>query len=251
LVPEDCLTCDSINFHNTYKLDPVPIAEFVNHISRHIYNRYTIKSITKSKKIELHKVFFCAETIRDIYAGRINFLLNDSCHWQSNKIGGFGFLAKPNSKKQREAYNDMTKHMEHLEYFETAKFNRLEKNKGTFLSMEELKSKYKYLIDLKGHTYSTKSYLFLASKRVYFSSAHPETLNWEKEFLLPWKHYIPVKEDLSDLNENYNKIENNPNLYNSIIDNNIRLLRESLSTSSMMEKLAESILDCCIYSRKA
>ena len=93
-----------------------------------------------------------------------------------------------------------------------------------------------------GHSYSTKSLLFMASKRVFFSSKHREQLQWEKEYLKPWENFIPVAKDLSDLVDNYKIIEADQNLYNQIVANNIRLLQGELSQELMLDKLKDKLI---------
>jgi hypothetical protein len=69
------------------------------------------------------------------------------------------------------------------------------------LSLDEL-AKYKYHIDLGGGGGTSLSGTIqkLAFPGVLF---HPETsgYDWYHEHLQPWVHYVPVKEDLSDLKE--------------------------------------------------
>ena len=71
------------------------------------------------------------------------------------------------------------------------------------LSLDEL-AKYKYHIDIGGGGGTSVSGTIqkLAFPGVLF---HPETsgYDWYHEHLQPWVHYVPVKEDLSDLKEKY------------------------------------------------
>ena len=75
------------------------------------------------------------------------------------------------------------------------------------LLLEEL-AKYKYHIDLggSGGTSLSGTIQKLAFPGVLF---HPETsgYDWYHEHLQPWVHYVPVKEDLSDLKEKYDWAE--------------------------------------------
>lgn len=247
------LVCKSINFSMspsaTLKVDPEMLIKFVNDVCMKIYEIGQIDHITKNSKINLHQYYFCAETIRDIYANIISDLQLDNSEYTKNGISSFGFLAG-NSKRQRLKYIEMCKSFSQLNYISTKKFNRYSKDSNDFTSVAKLKKDYKYLIDLKGHSYSTKTYQFLASKRVYFSSKHNEVLNWEANHLKPWENYIPVKTDLSDLVDKYEIIESEPELYKKIIKNNLNLLKNELSAEFMLEELIKKITSCITFSNK-
>lgn len=238
------LALQSICFNTvsaSIKIDPEILMKFVNDLCTKIYKNGTIKSIPKDEVIDLHKDYFCSETIRDIYSNYILDLQEDNSKYSTNNIVSFGFLAGK-TKPQRLEYIKMCEDYLFLEYISTDKFNRYLKDEPGFTSIKKLKKNYKYFIDLEGHSYSTKSYQFLASKRVYFSSVHCEVLKWEKEHLKPWENYIPVKKNLSDLVDKYKIIESDPKLYQKIINNNINLLQNQLSPEFMLNKLVRKIL---------
>ncbi len=237
------LVCKSIYFGTpsaTLKVDPEILVKFLNDICTEIYRNGKANSIPKNASINLHQHYFCTETIRDIYSGIISDLQADSSKWDANSVVSFGYLAG-NSKPQRIKYIEMCESFPQLKYISTEKFNRYCKKSKGFTSVLELKKRHKYFIDLEGHSYSTKSYQFLASKRVYFSSRHNEVLKWEKNYLKPWENYIPVKKDLSDLIDKYQIIESDPKLYKKIIKNNIDLLSNQLSQKIMFSDLIKKI----------
>jgi len=272
------LLCGSMDFHNrdaTLKLNPVNLMQFVDDLC--IYFNENVHKIDQVRfenspfvraihdaslegkssfpkhyifpgtmMVDLHKHYFCAETIRDIYSGDIDNLLKDNKSSTTDNVVSFGYLATATAgvetKPQRIKYIEMCNESPNFDYISTEKFNRFSTHTKKFSKVLDLKAKYKYFIDLKGHTYSTKSYLFMASKRVFFSSKHPEQLTWETDYLKPWKNFIPVRPDLSNLNEHYEIIESDPALYKEIISNNIKLLENELSKKSMLLKLVSKIL---------
>ncbi|KAL7540603.1 hypothetical protein ACHAXR_010245, partial [Thalassiosira sp. AJA248-18] len=81
---------------------------------------------------------------------------------------------------------------------------------GEHLNMTT-QARYKYHIDLGGGggTTWTGTIEKLALPGVLFHHVTP-TKDYFHDFLVPWKHYIPIKEDLSDLREKYEWAENNP-----------------------------------------
>ncbi|MDC8831086.1 glycosyl transferase family 90 [Alteromonas gilva] len=237
-----CKSVDFTTFDATYKINPVDVMSFTNDLCTHFHENLNIKRITKSVDINLHEYHFVIETIRDIYSGIIDQLLADDEMPSSNKMVSFGFLGKQNSKPQRVQYIKMCESSPYIDYINTERFSWLDRKGKNFTSVLNLKGNYKYFFDLKGHTYSTKSYLFLASKRVFFSSEHNEKLWWEKQYLKPWENYIPVKSDLSDLKEKYELIESDPTLYDHIVSNNLSLINNELSKEAVLRNLVKEII---------
>jgi len=158
----------------------------------------------------------CLESWRDIHNGRIDRLIGDNGgEYESERIGAFGFLLGT-TKPERLKYIDMTnKSPDKFAFVETEKYSPNMKN---FLSLLDYKRKFKYIIDLPGHTYSTKSYWMLFLKRPMFYIEPNQKFAWEKR-LRPWIHYIPVKHDFSDLEKHYDWAQGNPEKVDMIASN--------------------------------
>ncbi len=233
---DGAVTCRNIIFQDdtTYKMSLTSIASFINDVC---LNLSKTSSHEYQKIIDLHEHYFVVENIRDIYSGIIEELINDNHAPETQDCGSFGFLCG-NTKPQRHTYLELCKSINEFKYNKTKKFNQ---NDISFKTMLDYKKRCKYFIDLTGHTYSTKSLLFVASKRVFFASTHPETTVWEKKYLKPWENYIPVNEDLSDLEKNYKLIQSKPSLYEKIVDNNNSLIKNELSNKVMMKNLVEAV----------
>ena len=90
-----------------------------------------------------------------------------------------------------------------------------------FLSFQEQVKKWRFLIDMEGIGYSGRLKLFLASPRAVFIQ---DRIHEEFFFshLKPWIHYIPVRNDLLDIEEALEKIKSNPELERKIIVNQRR-----------------------------
>lgn len=75
---------------------------------------------------------------------------------------------------------------------------------GPYKSMEE-HSEYKYLLDIRGAGWSGRLKYILLLNSVIFIVDRCDTCKeyWFEEFV-PWVDYVPVKEDGSDLIENFN-----------------------------------------------
>lgn len=81
----------------------------------------------------------------------------------------------------------------------------------TYLTFQQQIDRWKYLIDFEGAGYSGRTKILLNSPRIIFIVDRPYKEFWHEK-LEPWNHYVPVKRDLSDLEENYNKIESDSQL---------------------------------------
>ena len=102
--------------------------------------------------------------------------------------------------------------------------------------------KYKYLIDLPGHSYSTKMYSFLHCKRVIFKlEGNYHEFYWEK-LLQPNIHYIEIKKDFSDLISKYNYIENNPDIAKQIINNCQNLINTKLTQFNLIDHFLNTLI---------
>ncbi|MEO5913299.1 MAG: glycosyl transferase family 90 [Luteolibacter sp.] len=98
--------------------------------------------------------------------------------------------------------------------------------------------RYKYLIDCQGGGYSGRLRWLIASGRPVFVVQRREVEFWH-DFMVPWKHYIPVREDLGDLLENHGIIEENPGLYGEIAMHAQEFAGENL----VLEKMIKHVVD--------
>lgn len=185
---------------------------------------------TKNIKIKIlcENNFVCLEDFRNISYGFINNLINDNSPYLNNKIGDFGYLCG-NTKPTRLKFIELSKNHKMLEYYSTPKYNPKDKRMISFNTMK----KFKYLIDLPGHSYSTKIYSYLHCKRVVFRvKQRKQPFYWEK-YLIKDVHYIEVNNDLSDLIEKYEYLEKNPDIYNKIVKNCDEFVSDKISQQNL------------------
>ena len=183
----------------------------------------------------------CLESWRDIHNGRIDRLMRDNrVECESERIGAFGFLLGT-TKPERLKYIDRTKQSpDKFEFRETEKFSSNMKN---YLSLLDYKRKFKYVIDLPGHTYSTKSYWMLFLKRPVFYIEPNQKFAWEKR-LKPWVHYIPVKRDFSDLEKHYDWAQANPDKVEAISSNLYEFGVKQMSPEMVHEGFLRHVRKC-------
>lgn len=235
------VNCYNVNYNHdtTRKIDPQYITMFIDDLCNNLSNDQRLLNKKSFNSIDLWDCYFAVENIRDIYSNTLSNLIKDDCQPTNKQVIGFGYV--DTQKSQRKKYINVSENSNTFNYIKTKKFDRTDLS--SFVTIFDLKKTYKYFIDLMGHSYSTKSLLFLGSKRVFFSSVHRKPLKWEKQYLKPWKNYVPVDQDLSNLEENYKIIESDPSLYENIVKNNLKLLEGQLSSQSMMNNLIDAIFN--------
>jgi len=86
-----------------------------------------------------------------------------------------------------------------------------------FIPIDKQIKEYKYLLDIRACGYSGRLKLLLWSNRIVFLADRPYK-EFFFQFMKPWQHYVPVREDFSDFEENYNKIESDPELQKHILN---------------------------------
>lgn len=109
------------------------------------------------------------------------------------------------------------------------------------MSLPEQIIKSRYFIDAEGCTYSGRVKLLLFSQRVLFlvdRKAH----EFYYPRMIPWVHYVPVKQDLSDLVENFEIIKSDEKLEKEIINNATDFAYNNLTYNHALQRWAK-ILD--------
>ena len=85
-----------------------------------------------------------------------------------------------------------------------------------FVPMENQAADYRYLIDIEGNGYSGRLKLLLHAQRVVFLQAYPWQ-EWFMPLMQPYRHYVPVKRDLSDLIDRIEWLRQHPEVEAEII----------------------------------
>lgn len=101
--------------------------------------------------------------------------------------------------------------------------------------------RYKYLIDCPGNGYSSRIKWLLATGRPVFI-VEREVVEHRHEDLVPWRHFIPVAHDLSDLLANHHRLESDPELSDAIGQNGRRFAAEHLTFESRIDHTARAVM---------
>jgi hypothetical protein len=117
---------------------------------------------------------------------------------------------------------------------------RLQTEGAAFVSLAD-HCRYRYLIDLEGAGYSGRLKLLLFCGRPLFV----QTRRWREFFfdaLVPFEHYIPVKEDLSDLSSQIDWAEANPDSAAAIARQGQEFAIMHLCRRHAIERLSQCLL---------
>lgn len=163
---------------------------------------------------------------------------------QTNKAAWFGNMhsAAPGSKerKTRTALVEVFGRR-HRNKFECFHVNSVA-GKHLFTSMPDLARKYKYLIDVGGNGYSgrTKFLLFSGRPLIFVERKYVE---YFQDDLRPWEHYVPVKEDLSDLMSAYEWLRDNESKALEIAANAQKFALENFTIEKVLERIRFACLN--------
>lgn len=102
-------------------------------------------------------------------------------------------------------------------------------------------TKYKYLIDVQGNGYSGRIKMLMFSGRPLFIADRKWIEYWSTD-VKPFVHYIPVKEDLSDLIDRLNWAELNPQKCVEIAENAKSYASNNLTREAAIESLKNIII---------
>lgn len=128
-----------------------------------------------------------------------------------------------------------------LNYIKPSEMNKLNIYLKPKIPMND-QIQYKYIINIDGHSNPNRtSYLLQTGSLILMVESHYVIGNiyWFKDLLIPYKHFIPIKYDLSDLEEKIKWCQNNDKDCKKIVNNALELFNKKLNK--------EEILNYCEY----
>jgi hypothetical protein len=174
----------------------------------------------------------------DSYSDLTLGLRDFSTEPETSKVGWIGTLL---CEKRRQLFEACKV----LPQYECIDINWVRQNSGRlnaakYLDYYDQVKRWKYLLDVEGGGWSARLKVLLSTQRIVFI-VDRKFKDWCFEFLEPWVHFVPIKNDLSDLVENYNRIEGDKKLQQSILTKQRELYHQCLSTESAIDKIAQII----------
>lgn len=100
---------------------------------------------------------------------------------------------------------------------------------------------YKHLIDLQGFGYSGRAKILFHSNRPVFYQDRPWHEYWFFQ-MAPFVHYIPIKEDLSDLIEKIEWAKQHPKECNTIASNALQFAKTNLRRANAIKRYQDILL---------
>ena len=163
-----------------------------------------------------------------------------SCKPEIEKIGWYGNIHSPLKDVPEFKTRPLLKQIGDLnpDLFEIVHVpaNKINPKNSDYLSLPNLVKKYKFLIDIGGNGWSGRRKFLHFSKRPLLL-VERRYIEYFHDDMQPYIHYIPVKEDLSDLLEKANWLFKNDDKGKEIANNAYNFAIENFSK----EKLAERI----------
>lgn len=111
-----------------------------------------------------------------------------------------------------------------------------------YISMPDLTRKYRWLLDIGGAGYSGRTKFLLFSRRPLLM-VERRYIEYFSEELKPWEHYVPVKENLSDLVEKHEWLKNNDEEALRIAERAKDYALKNFTMEKVLERLRRVFLD--------
>ncbi len=121
----------------------------------------------------------------------------------------------------------------------------IEHSAKTRRSMPE-QAAFKYLIDVRGFGWTDRVKTLMMLGRPLLLADRPNK-EWYMDFMEPMVHYVPVKEDLSDLIQKIDMLNADKNLYESIVENQKEFVARYLSCEAILSYLRDVTLKYDVY----
>ena len=110
-------------------------------------------------------------------------------------------------------------------------------------------AKYKYLIDVRGLGWTDRVKTLLMLGRPLLLVDRPNR-EWYMDEMVPMKHYVPVKEDLSDLIEKIDYLDENPEVYRNIVESTKEFVDIHLNPDRILEYLRDVTLKYAVLNNE-
>jgi hypothetical protein len=130
-------------------------------------------------------------------------------------------------------------HPDHIEAYDTEPNYEVAINRYSdrFRTMEDQVAAYRYLIDIEGAGYSGRLKMLLHARRVVLVQDRPWR-EWFFDDIEPFRHYVPVARDLSDLVQRMEWLRANPRLESEIAAEGQRFAQARLTRTAAVETWA-------------
>ncbi len=209
----------------------------------HIFASCTVYPV-KETVIPVPNYFVCIDEATYQWPEEAPSLIRDASKdpWSIDKAVWIGDINNSPDDLRRMLYLLGEKHSEQLEIINSTGFWKQSSDSliKKFIPMTDL-PKYKYLIDIRGWSFYARMTRLLQMSRVVLrvESIYRE---WYDELLIPMKHYVPIKADMSDLLEKIEYLDSRPDVYMEIVEGARSFAEKNLQPESYIGCLRSAIL---------
>ncbi len=109
-----------------------------------------------------------------------------------------------------------------------------------YIPMTDL-AKYKYTLDIRGYGWTDRVKVLMQLGRPMFLVERPFR-EWYFDKLIPMEHFVPIKEDMSDLIEKYDHLEAHADVYDHIVKCASEFVKENFSPDAVLGALKDIVL---------
>lgn len=159
-----------------------------------------------------------------------------------NRVGWFGNLTSPMSdvseyytrpklKRIGDAHPDLFD-IHHVGVVD----NYVDERCKGYLSLPEMVAQYAYVLDIGGNGYSGRLKYLLFSRRPLILVAR-DFVEYFHHQLVPYKHYVPVKKDLSDLVEKAEWMRTHPEECRAMADTALTFALEEFQMEKIIDRI--------------
>lgn len=155
------------------------------------------------------------------------------CVWRGNPINGCNQNFKnPDLSKgnQREYF---------VEQYKAGKFQNMDWSE-TQMSIQEQR-KYKYILDIDGWTNTWDGTIWKLYSGSVMLKVESVWKQWYYDKLIPWKHYVPIANDFSDLNEKIEWCINHDDKCKRITEQAREFVERELEWAKVIREFAATI----------
>jgi len=129
----------------------------------------------------------------------------------------------------------------YLQSIEVQKLNAKGVHLVNYLSLQE-QSSYKYIINIDGHVSAFRLSIELGIGSVVLLVESPWKL-WYSDLLVAYKHYVPVKSDLSDLLKQIKWCRDNDDKCKEIVANSTKFFNTYIQEDGILDYLQKTLVD--------
>ena len=138
-------------------------------------------------------------------------------------------------------WNLRPRKLQNEKYLQTIEINKLPFGLAKRLSPKE-QSEYKYIVNVDGHVTAFRLSMELNMGSVVLLAQSPWKI-WYSDLLVPYEHYVPVREDLSDLIEQIKWCRDNDEKCQQIVQNAKDFFQKYLQKKGALDYMQKVLVD--------